>query len=117
MGGTSGIAEMLLQSHEDIIHILPALPDERAGGKVTGLRARGIFTVDIAWQNGVFTESTVRGTPGAKVKIMTDDRVSGCSIPDSGVLSVNHKVLAKKEMSEPIRRIRHLYLHIWHAAR
>ena len=88
MGGTSGIAEMLLQSHEDIIHILPALPDDWTGGKVTGLKARGNFTVDIAWQNGVLTEGTVRGTPGEKVKIMTGNRVTGYSIPDSGILSV-----------------------------
>lgn len=48
-GYTSGVAEALLQSHEQTIHILPALPPEWTKGKVTGLKARGNLTVDIEW--------------------------------------------------------------------
>jgi alpha-L-fucosidase 2 len=48
-GATAGIAEMLMQSHTDEIELLPARPDNWPTGRVTGLRARGGVTVDIAW--------------------------------------------------------------------
>ncbi len=51
-GATAGIAEMLLQSHGETIHLLPALPDAWATGSVSGLRARGDVTVSMAWQDG-----------------------------------------------------------------
>lgn len=64
-GGTSGVAEMLLQSHEGCIRPLPALPPQWRDGSFQGLVARGNFVVDAAWRNGRLTELTVHSRAGA----------------------------------------------------
>ncbi len=60
-GTVSGICEMLLQSDESTIYILPALPDEWKNGCIKGLRARGNVTVDIEWKNGKLTDCQIHG--------------------------------------------------------
>lgn len=68
-GCTSGIAEMLVQSYDGNIFILPALPDALPKGSVSGLRARGGFEIDIAWDNGKLTTLTVKSDLGGNCRL------------------------------------------------
>jgi len=68
-GGTAGIAEMLLQSHNGVIRILPALPVAWPTGSIKGLKARGNFMVDIEWENGKLKILKVVSNSGGPVTI------------------------------------------------
>ena len=70
-GVTAGIAEMLVQSHDGAVTLLPALPDAWSEGEVSGLRARGGFEVSISWKEGKITKAEVKSTIGGKLVLRT----------------------------------------------
>ena len=76
-GCTSGIAEMLVQSQDGDIYLLPALPDEWENGSFKGLRARGGFTIDLVWENSKVKELVVHSTIGGNCRIRTADKLKG----------------------------------------
>ena len=75
MGHTAAVAEMLLQSQTGEIELLPALPKAWSNGKVTGLRARGGFTVDIEWHDGKVTNYRIAAKEGHAVKVRVNGEV------------------------------------------
>lgn len=68
-GFTAGVAEMLLQSHDGAVHLLPALPDKWAEGKVKGLVARGGFVVDMDWNGVQFNTAKIHSRIGGNLRL------------------------------------------------
>lgn len=74
LGFTAAIAEMLLQSHAGEINLLPALPSKYPTGSVKGLKARGGYTVDIYWKEGVLTNAVIKPAFDGSVTIRYKDK-------------------------------------------
>ena len=75
-GATAGIAEMLIQSHAGFIELLPALPDAwKVSGEVKGLKARGNFTVDIAWKDGKISSYRITSAEPRQVKVKVNGEI------------------------------------------
>ena len=75
-GGTSGIAEMLIQSHAGYINLLPALPKAWERGSFEGLKARGNFEVSCSWENNKLQSATITSLAGKECIIRTSTPIS-----------------------------------------
>ena len=89
-GCTSGISEMLLQSHAGAVHLLPALPDAWAAtGGVSGLRAHGGFELDFTWQDGRIQELVVRSRLGGNLRLRVPNTLVSSEGPHAEASGAN----------------------------
>ncbi len=103
-GATSGIAEMLLQSHIPVsetgvsgpflIHLLPALPANWPAGSVKGLKARGGLTVDIAWKDGKLTSARLTPSQSGPVKVRLGDKTADFKGTAAKTLGIDGALMA-----------------------
>jgi alpha-L-fucosidase 2 len=93
-GATAGIAEMLVQSHDGDIYLLPALPKSWSSGKVTGLKARGGFEIDMEWEKGKLKKAVIHSSLGGNCRIRTNNAVKPLGIDYSLAVEKNSNPLA-----------------------
>ena len=100
-GAAAGIAEMLVQSHDGAVHLLPALPDAWAEGSVKGLRARGGYEVDMEWADGNLSGATVRSTIGGTLRLRSAVPLKGKGLRKASGACPN-ALLAPAEVKTPL---------------
>lgn len=103
-GCTAGIAEMLVQSHDDAVHLLPALPDAWRNGEVKGLRTRGGFEiVSLKWKDGKIESVVVKSTIGGNLRLRTHNmlKVDGKDYSESKNGNPN-PLFAKQHIARPL---------------
>ena len=101
-GVSAGICEMLLQSHDGAVHLLPALPDDWKTGEVKGLRARGGFVVDEIWNDGNLRSAVVRSTIGGTLRIRSYVPLQGKGLSEAKGACPN-QLLAPANIKQPLQ--------------
>ena len=92
-GFTAGVSEMLLQSHAGYIHLLPALPTDWKEGKITGMKARGGFIIDMEWSDGKLKNATITSSIGGNCRLRTAEMISVNNNPANEATGVNENHL------------------------
>ena len=101
-GVSAGICEMLLQSHDGAVHLLPALPTEWTKGEVKGLRARGGFVVDETWSGGQIASVSVKSTIGGTLRLRSYVPLKGEGLKDA-TGSCPNSLLKPANVKEPLK--------------
>ncbi|WP_287641771.1 glycoside hydrolase family 95 protein [Bacteroides sp.] len=104
-GFTAGVSEMLLQSHDDAVHLLPALPDQWSEGKISGLVARGGFVVDMEWKNKQLAHAVIYSRIGGTLRLRSYVPLQGkglrkadgsCTNPFMGSAAIKKPLISEK---------------------
>ena len=101
-GCSAGICEMLLQSHDGAVHLLPALPDTWTEGEVKGLQARGAFTVDIKWNGGELQEAAITSKIGGTLRLRSYVPLTGEGIQEASG-SCQNQLLQSAIIRDPLK--------------
>lgn len=89
MGGTAGMAEILLQSHTGTLELLPALPSAWKNGRVNGLKARGGYEVTIQWENGKLLKAQILSSKDGFCKIRYGNTLHSIEVKTNDILEIN----------------------------
>lgn len=103
-GCAAGIAEMLMQSHDEAVHLLPSLPDAWKDGEINGLRARGGFEIiSLTWKDGQIASATIKSTIGGNLRLRAHHalKLNHSALKEAKGTNPN-PLFAKQEISRPL---------------
>jgi len=102
-GCTAGIAEMLMQSHDGAIHLLPAIPDSWKNGSISGLRARGGFEiVTLEWKEGKVSKLVIKSNLGGNCRLRLPNALKGHSLALAGSIPNSNPFYQLMDIPKPI---------------